>query len=81
MLAFNSFRSHCYCIALDAIRHHSRKNKTLPDIPVKKPKKIRRNPHAISAKKRRAGKMRSKKDKRSNNKNEQLELLKEAEDK
>jgi hypothetical protein len=36
-----------------------------------------RNPFAITAKKRKAGKHRSKKDKRKNGKNKQAELLKE----
>jgi len=40
-----------------------------------------RNPFTIPAKKRKAGKMRPKKDKRSNGKNKQAELLKEAEEK
>jgi hypothetical protein len=42
-------------------------------------KKRNRNPYIIPAKKRRAGKMRSRNQKRSNNKNQQLEFLKEAE--
>jgi hypothetical protein len=47
---------------------------------VKKPKKKIRNPFAINAKKRKAGKIRSKKEKRQNGKNEQQELLKETDD-
>jgi hypothetical protein len=46
---------------------------------MKKPKKTR-NAFAIPAKKRKAGKLRSKKDKRKNGKNKQKELLKEAEE-
>lgn len=38
-----------------------------------------RNPYALHAKKRRAGKMRSKKDKRKSGKNEEREVLKEVE--
>jgi hypothetical protein len=45
---------------------------------MKKPKKTIRNPYSILAKKRRGGKMKSKKDKRKSNK--QQELLKENED-
>ena len=40
-----------------------------------------RNPYTIPAKKRKAGKMRSKKNRRKSGKNKQTELLKEAEDK
>lgn len=43
-----------------------------------KPKKTIRNPYAISAKKRRGGKMKPKKDKRKSNKEQ--DLLKENED-
>jgi hypothetical protein len=47
---------------------------------MKRPKKTVRNPHAISAKKRKGGVMKSKKEARQNGKNEQQELLKENED-
>ncbi len=39
-----------------------------------------RNPYAVPAKKRKAGKMKSKEAKRQNGKNKQTEILKEAED-
>jgi hypothetical protein len=45
---------------------------------MKKPKKKIRNPFTINARKRKAGKQRSKKDKRQNGVNEQQELLKEV---
>ena len=44
---------------------------------MKQPKKITRNPYAIAAKKRKAGVVIPKKDKRKNGKNKQQELLKE----
>lgn len=47
---------------------------------MKQPKKTTRNPYAVAAKKRKAGVVRPKKDKRKNGKNEQQELLKENED-
>jgi hypothetical protein len=47
---------------------------------MKKPKKTLRNPYTIPAMKRKSGKMRPKKDKRLNGKNEHQELLKENED-
>lgn len=45
---------------------------------MKTAKTTERNPFAVPAKKRRAGKMRPKKDKRKSGKNKQTELLKEA---
>ena len=46
----------------------------------KKKTKTNRNAFVISAKSRKAGKIKPRKDKRKNGKNEQQELLKEAED-
>ena len=54
----------------------------LPDLVIMKTAKTtERNPYALPAKHRKAGKMRPKKSKRSTGKNKQREILKEAEDK